>query len=205
MIFTGPRGHLSASDDYCEVCGTKNQDAVQALFSGQARASAGQQCPTCATPREGIDRYCPGCAYDFETGDSLLPPAGPAPAFSTGLIVVLSVDANRSNEDGCPRPPVDRSEHVFMIDRSAAIIGRDDVSDLQIPIHGDPYVSRRHGEIMNLGDGWGIRDLGSTNGTRLNGVALVGSEVRRLMPEDILELGCFSRLTVRAALPRGVK
>ena len=59
---------------------------------------------------------------------------------------------------------------------------------LDIPIHGDPYVSRRHAEIVRVASGWGIRDLASTNGTRVNGVAVEGSEVRALTPEDVIEV-----------------
>jgi pSer/pThr/pTyr-binding forkhead associated (FHA) protein len=90
-------------------------------------------------------------------------------------------------------------------DRGSLVIGRDGERDLQIPIRGDPCVSRRHGEIMKIGAGWGIRDLGSTNGTRLNGVALAGTEVKRLLPGDIIEMGCYSRLTVQESPGRGVK
>jgi pSer/pThr/pTyr-binding forkhead associated (FHA) protein len=36
----------------------------------------------------------------------------------------------------------------------------------------DPSVSRYHAEIRWTGRGWRFRDLGSTNGTRLNGVRL---------------------------------
>ncbi len=36
---------------------------------------------------------------------------------------------------------------------------------------GDPNVSRRHAELRRAGDGVVVTDLGSTNGTRVNGVA----------------------------------
>ena len=162
-------------------------------------------CPACGTPREDRDRYCPSCAYDFETGERLQPaprtpasaPAAPDPAVETELVVVLSFDAHRPYESGCPDPPADRGEHIFALDRRSLVIGRADGSNLQIPVHGDPYVSRRHAEIIQLGAGWGVRDLGSTNGTKLNGVPLEGAEIKVVRPDDVIELGCFSRLTVR--------
>ncbi len=46
------------------------------------------------------------------------------------------------------------------------VIGRDPVCDLQL---SDPDVSRRHAEIRNSGGGFEIADLGSRNGTLLNG------------------------------------
>jgi pSer/pThr/pTyr-binding forkhead associated (FHA) protein len=33
----------------------------------------------------------------------------------------------------------------------------------------DPTVSTRHAELVRVDDGWAIRDLGSRNGTRVNG------------------------------------
>ena len=167
-------------------------------------------CPACGTPREDRDRYCPSCAYDFQTGERLQPaPRAPAsaaasppatqdPAVDTELVIVLSFDAHRPLESGCPEPPAGSSEHIFALDRRSLVIGRADGTNLHIPVHGDPYVSRRHAEIIQLGAGWGVRDLGSTNGTKLNGVPLEGAEIKVVRAEDVIELGCFSRLTVRA-------
>ena len=45
-------------------------------------------------------------------------------------------------------------------------IGRDPVCDLLI---ADRTVSRRHARLERAADGWLLTDLGSTNGTRLNG------------------------------------
>ncbi len=77
------------------------------------------------------------------------------------------------------------------------VIGRDEANGVHVAIPGDPYVSRRHAEIIDLGGAWGIRDLGSTNGTKLNGLAMVGAEVKLIKANDVIELGCFSRITVR--------
>ncbi len=52
----------------------------------------------------------------------------------------------------------------------------------------DPNVSRRHAEIRALEDGgYAVRDLGSTNGTRRNGIVVAGSE--RLEPGDEVTVG----------------
>lgn len=219
MSFICLRGHHSISDDYCDVCGAKNRNVMQRFMSNLRPVTPGQTCPHCDEPRLGNDRYCARCAYDFETGERLelaVPrhaarvPAAPAPPQApfphepvaapeqVVLVLALSVDGSRPNEAGCPQPPADSSEHVFILDRPSMVIGRDDAPGLQVPIHGDPYVSRHHAEIIELDDGWGVRDLGSTNGTKLNGVPLAGSEVKPLAPDDVIELGCFSKLTVRA-------
>ena len=37
---------------------------------------------------------------------------------------------------------------------------------------GDPNVSRRHAEVRRTGEGIVVTDLGSTNGTKVNGVSV---------------------------------
>jgi FHA domain/Domain of unknown function (DUF1707) len=51
----------------------------------------------------------------------------------------------------------------------------------------EPSVSRRHAQLRHDGDRWLLRDLGSRNGTRLNGMRITGEvEVR---PGDVIGLG----------------
>ena len=42
----------------------------------------------------------------------------------------------------------------------------------------DPNVSRSHAEIRPQGNGWIVVDLGSTNGSRVNGVRITSQELR---------------------------
>jgi Protein of unknown function (DUF3662)/FHA domain len=49
------------------------------------------------------------------------------------------------------------------------VIGR--LPDCDIVLN-DPNVSRRHVEVLRVNDAFVVRDLGSTNGTKLNGVAV---------------------------------
>jgi hypothetical protein len=51
----------------------------------------------------------------------------------------------------------------------------------------DPNVSRRHAEVRPVGAGYIICDLGSTNGTKINGVRIDGE--RPLHDGDIVSLG----------------
>ncbi len=64
------------------------------------------------------------------------------------------------------------------------VLGREPTVDYPID---DPTVSRRHAEVLRAADGWRIRDLGSANGTELNGARLIGD--RLLREGDVVGLG----------------
>jgi sigma-B regulation protein RsbU (phosphoserine phosphatase) len=59
-------------------------------------------------------------------------------------------------------------------------------TECTVPIK-DRYLSRRHAEIALDADAWIVRDLGSVNGTMLNGTRLIGSAPLR--PGDRIHLG----------------
>jgi serine phosphatase RsbU (regulator of sigma subunit) len=63
-------------------------------------------------------------------------------------------------------------------------IGR--ASDCSIPIK-DRYLSRKHAEIIASGNSWVLKDLGSANGTYLNGARVERDE--KLRPGDRIRLG----------------
>jgi hypothetical protein len=63
-------------------------------------------------------------------------------------------------------------------------IGRSPGSD--IALASDPTVSRQHAAIERTAVGWEVRDLGSTNGTRVNGVVVRQALLR---PGDTLAFG----------------
>ena len=71
---------------------------------------------------------------------------------------------------------------------NAMLIGRSRECDFRVD---DPNVSRRHAELRRDDEGWGIVDLGSTNGIKLNGRRV---ESARLSPGDEITLG-LTRLT----------
>ncbi|HET9105060.1 MAG TPA: DUF3662 and FHA domain-containing protein [Solirubrobacteraceae bacterium] len=70
-----------------------------------------------------------------------------------------------------------------------ATIGRSRQADIMLD---DPNLSRQHAEIRPRGGSWVVTDLGSTNGSRLNGRRIDGTEV--IKPGDELEVGA-TRLT----------
>jgi sigma-B regulation protein RsbU (phosphoserine phosphatase) len=70
------------------------------------------------------------------------------------------------------------------LDGAAVSIGR--ASDCSIPIK-DRYLSRKHAEIIAVGTGWMLKDLGSANGTYLNGSRVERNEL--LKTGDRIRLG----------------
>jgi predicted component of type VI protein secretion system len=67
-----------------------------------------------------------------------------------------------------------------------AVLGRSRDSDIVVD---DANVSRRHAEIRPSGGSWVVRDLGSTNGVKVNGRRLDASRPQSLAPGDVVELG----------------
>jgi pSer/pThr/pTyr-binding forkhead associated (FHA) protein len=63
----------------------------------------------------------------------------------------------------------------FAIDRERVIVGRGPGVDRA---YDDPAMSRQHAAIEFCGTGFRLRDLGSTNGTLLNGAAVQSAELR---------------------------
>jgi pSer/pThr/pTyr-binding forkhead associated (FHA) protein len=62
-------------------------------------------------------------------------------------------------------------------------------SKSDIPISGDGFISGLHGKLLATEDGLAYTDLGSTNGSMLNGVALEANVETRLTVGDKLQLG----------------
>ena len=72
----------------------------------------------------------------------------------------------------------------LVVGPAGATMGRSRQCDVMVD---DANVSRTHAEVRPRGGSWVLTDLGSTNGSRLNGRRVEGSEV--LKPGDEIELG----------------
>jgi predicted component of type VI protein secretion system len=72
----------------------------------------------------------------------------------------------------------------MVIGDAGVALGRSRSSDIMVD---DANVSRSHAEIRPHGSSWVLSDLGSTNGTRLNGRRVTQPEV--LGPGDEIEIG----------------
>ncbi|RPI51916.1 MAG: FHA domain-containing protein [Chloroflexi bacterium] len=90
------------------------------------------------------------------------------------------------NETDLPRLVVfdrEQAREVPLHAVDSVTIGRTDENDVMVD---QGKVSRRHAEVVRKGDGWLLRDLGSTNGTWLRGEAI---EERLLQDGDAFRVG----------------
>jgi predicted component of type VI protein secretion system len=78
-----------------------------------------------------------------------------------------------------------------MLAAEGAVLGRSRDCDVVVD---DANVSRHHAEVRPSGGSWTVRDLGSTNGVKVNGRRLDAARAQSLKPGDVLELGT-SRIT----------
>ena len=83
------------------------------------------------------------------------------------------------------RSPTLESGEEFTVDSAPLTIGRGGQND--IVLDGDDFASARHARIESRRDGVWVTDLGSTNGTFVNGSRLEGAT--RLSSGDVLRVG----------------
>ncbi|HSK81641.1 MAG TPA: SpoIIE family protein phosphatase [Thermoanaerobaculia bacterium] len=83
-------------------------------------------------------------------------------------------------------------DHVFRED--SLVVGRAADADLSLP---DPFLSRRHSRFYRMGRSLFVEDLGSRNGTLLNGQAIRGPA--ELKPGDVVRI---SNSTILISLDR---
>jgi hypothetical protein len=99
-------------------------------------------------------------------------PARPAESRPKGRLVVVS---SPSFSEG----------HVHSLDSSPLMVGRG--AQNHLPLENDEYASANHARFEPRRDGVWVVDVGSTNGTYVNGVRL--DEPRRLAEGDVIRIG----------------
>ena len=78
----------------------------------------------------------------------------------------------------------DGKGRVFEIDAAAVTVGRGHAND--IPLE-DEFASTQHARLEARKDGVWVEDVGSTNGTVVNGTRIDGP--RKLAPGDVIRIG----------------
>lgn len=96
----------------------------------------------------------------------------PEPELNMGRLVVLKSTAIDENTE-------------FVLDSAGISIGRGGPNEVRLD--GDDFASAQHARVEPRRDGVWIEDVGSTNGTYVNGVRL--SKARRLAAGDLVRVG----------------
>ena len=207
-MITCPKGHESSEGDFCSECGAKIGGAPPApvaptpVAPGPAKAG----CPDCEAPRDGGD-FCEVCGYNFVTrAHGELPPAKepvtPPPAVKTWRLTV-NVDASLW-QDGSPAAPTDFTPFEVALKPGSSLIGRTSPKrgvHPEVALDRDDAISHRHALLDYRADGslW-LRDVGSSNGTRVNGKDAEALTDIELHDGDGLEAGHWTRIAVKAAI-----
>ena len=134
------------------------------------------------------------------------PSAAPAPLPAADVArrweAVVTVDPSLYADPDPQNPvPVGVPERVFPLDFPENLIGRRSERRAifpEIDLSGDSGVSSRHAILRREADGSiAVVDVGSTNGTQVNGADIVPGVRTPLHDGDQVTVGCWSRITVR--------
>ena len=83
------------------------------------------------------------------------------------------------------RSPALSEGDELTLNSSALLLGRG--SDNDVNLARDEYASSKHARVEPRRDGVWVEDIGSTNGTYLNGIKL--TRARKLTPGDVVRVG----------------
>jgi hypothetical protein len=194
-------GHTSVADDYCDVCG--------AAFDTPAAAVAAVEpivCPSCGATITG--RFCESCGHDSAVPAAPAPPGQQRPTVWTAVVAADPEFYARTVAQGGPDTvefPQVFPERRIILSRSTTLIGRRNreqgvAPDIDLSIHPiDRGVSTQHAVLRVTDSGLTITDLGSTNGTSLNGSdsLLAMDEEVPLADGDRIHVGAWTTITVR--------
>jgi pSer/pThr/pTyr-binding forkhead associated (FHA) protein len=135
------------------------------------------QCDACGANVDPMARFCSSCGKP--QGSVEIHPTDTMPAINVNDLV------------GTPQLIVTRGANAgskFALDQRVTRIGRHPNSDIFLD---DVTVSREHAEVTATAEGITIRDVGSLNGTYLNGLLV---EEARLSEGDSVQIGKYKLL-----------
>ena len=138
-----------------------------------------------------LQQHATAQRYSFPGGISISLEADPSLAEG---VVAVSSQTVKGSVVWSPVLDIDGVRHPLT--RSRTVIGRGSEADITLD---DTGTSRKHLEILWDGERAQITDLGSTNGTRLNGEPVTRAV---LPPDSVIELG-RTRILFRVLAQRG--
>lgn len=168
------------SRKHCEIAYYNNQYVVKDLGSSNGTFVNGQKITTPVILKDGDAIQLGDFTVKYIERDSPRRVVTAQPLADVQARVYLRI---KDIKEG--------TERVFPIIKSTVIIGKADDVDVVIPKQN---VSRRHSEILFQGGNYYIKDLGSANGTFVNGVKLTAP--LELYNSMIINLGDYEIMFV---------
>jgi hypothetical protein len=204
-----------ASGDACPDCGTPRASATAIFcevcrYNFQTRTSWSPAGSVSAVP---VSTPAPAPVAPVAPAEAAppipVPEAAPVPLAAPVVavpqrfeaVVVVDPSLYTDPDPSLPCPDNEPVRH-FPIDFDENLIGRrSDSRDIHPEIAlSDPGVSHRHAKILREVDGgFVLLDVGSTNGTNLNGAPLQTAVKMPLHDGDQITLGCWTCITFQAA------
>jgi hypothetical protein len=141
-------------------------------------------CPECGFQNLEAAKYCEKCGallipddggqttMSFHPGETVEDVAAALEAAVEGTAIIVRLGGGRAGE-------------TYPLDRERLTIGRSPDCDIFLD---DVTVSRKHAQLVRQGDGYGIEDLGSLNGTYVNRRRV---EAKRLEDGDEVQIGKY--------------
>lgn len=208
-------GHQSTATDYCDVCGAAIENASAAAVPATPEPAA-KACPACGVPTVG--RFCESCGHDSAlpappaplAEAAAQPESDPAVVAAAPWTVTVAADRDfyervlkRDGPDTVAFPDyfpfrrIPLRGDTVLIGRSKPEQGIEPEIDLGVR-PADRGVSSQHAVLRMTATGLTITDLGSTNGTTLNGSEeLLAPDVEvPLADGDRIHVGAWTTITV---------
>ena len=185
--------HEPDSGDFCEICGYNfvTGGHGELPLVGVNAVMAKQVAPTPETP--------PSTKKEPESLAWF-----PSSSIIPCLELIITIDQALGTPES-PPPPTAQPPLTLRLDQEINLIGRS--SELhaihpEIALDFDDAVSRRHALLIRQPDGtFVLRDIGSSNGTKLNGVELQPMIDTPIKEGDEFTLGHWTRIVVKAVQP----
>jgi len=201
-------GHSSKAADYCDVCGAPIGNPAAQPDSSPPPSAEAKACPACGMPVSG--RFCEACGHDSalpEPSAAAAPAAGVKPAGWTAVVNADREFYERVLAQGGPDTvefPQFFPARRIALQSDSTLIGRGNAKqgvepEIDLGIHpADRGVSTQHAVLRLRDSGLTVTDLGSTNGTSLNGSndRLREGEETPLADGDRIHVGAWTTITI---------
>jgi hypothetical protein len=143
---------------------------------------SGTECTRCGGQLNQEGR-CSVCGVTRELSSSLRQASS---SVGGGSPEVISMPLRKDSKTSRPAFLFNKlTNESFPLTQSVSKIGRDQTNSISLA--ADHYISRHHAWVLQMQGGYWVEDLGSTNGTLLNGEVL--NERKQIFPGDRITFG----------------